>query len=166
MTALGLGMKAVNKRANRALTMVRELEAVAQRQRHTQCFHAAWIVLSRVIIHAFDYDARLVGAARLKPVVRPVYDNIPDVAAHLAGGMDDQAKSQIQLPAPYGGCALRLLASGPYAHASRAATHISTKQALTDIMARMGSTPPAPFHREVLIATQALEARGIQLSET
>ena len=164
VTTQGAGLKAVTKRAARAATFVRELTDVVKRQQHTQCFHAAWVVTSRVIAHAFDFDARLVGAARLEPVARHVYDSMIHLITAIAGGMDETAKAQVQLPGRYGGCALRLVAKGLYSHAALVASGISTAQMLNQVLDAMGAPGPVPKSSECSDAENALAEAGIQIA--
>ena len=100
--------------------------------------HVAWVILQRVIARAFDFDARLVGVDRLDQVVRPVCENMLKVTADLAGGLDAQAQSQLQLPGCYGGLSLRVTARGTMANAARWAGHVATQVPLHAILQSMG----------------------------
>ena len=62
----------VVKRAARTADVIAATLDMAEQQRHPQALHAAWTLLLSSQAHALDYDARLVGAVRLDPVVGPV----------------------------------------------------------------------------------------------
>ena len=75
-------------------------------------------MLSCSCAHAFDYDARLVEADRLRAVVMPVYTELMEVFGEIAGGLRDEAMARARLQGPFGGCGLRLTALAPHAHAA------------------------------------------------
>jgi hypothetical protein len=75
----------VRARAARAAAVVRAARDMAEQQHHPQAMHAAWTLLHSSPAHAFDYDARLVGAARLEPVVGPVYEQLRQAVSAIAG---------------------------------------------------------------------------------
>jgi hypothetical protein len=145
-TVLGpysVGMEPVRKRAAKAMSFIDAIAAFAERRTSPHSAHTAWILASRSCIHAFDYDARLVGAAALQPVVQPVYDKVLGLASRLADGLDAQAVAQLPLAGAFGGCGLRLTALAPHAHAARWAAHDANAGSFMDICAALGT----PFVR-------------------
>eukprot|EP00974_Lingulodinium_polyedra_P034966 3359760-Lingulodinium_polyedra.AAC.1 len=75
---------------------------MATQQRHPQSLRAAWALLHSSTARAFDYDARLVGAARLEPVVGPVYRQLVGAVAAIAGELGETARGRLKLAGSYG----------------------------------------------------------------
>ena len=75
----------VQKRADQALRVIDELEQMLVHQSSIRTYHAVFIILQRSVSHAFDYDARLVGAVDLQPVTTLAADRTLDVITHLMG---------------------------------------------------------------------------------
>ena len=121
----------VSKRATRCKLVVEAISDMVQQQMHPLFPHAAWTIIHRSCAHAFDYDARLVGAARLEPVVGHVCKAIEELVAAMAGGLDEDARAQLKLLGSEGGCGLRFACLAPHAHAAYwAATSINEKRFL------------------------------------
>ena len=73
----------------------------------------AWTLLSKSIIHALDYDAKLIGAQRLQCVAQPMYDAIDEAVCVTFGNkLSSFNLQQLRLPgSPFGahtacGCGL------------------------------------------------------------
>ena len=158
----GIGMEPVRKRAAKASAFAGAILALASRRTSPHSAHAAWVLATRSCIHAFDYDARLVGAAALQPVVRPVYDKVLLVASTLAEGLDAHAMAQLQLAGAFGGCGMRLTALAPHAHAARWAAHDANAQSLMDICAALG-TPFVRHDPSISEAIEGLRAAGVMV---
>ena len=79
----------------------------------------AWILLTKSVLHALDYDAKLISAEHLQCVAKPLYDAV-DVALDKIVGVKlaPDSKRQLRLPGCFGGCGARRLALSPHADAA------------------------------------------------
>ena len=82
----GIALTPVIARAQACHGLLDQLDAMLQAQTHEQTFHAVWTLLQSSCVRAFDYDARMVGAAKLHDTVVPVYERIDTVVAQILGG--------------------------------------------------------------------------------
>jgi hypothetical protein len=155
-----IGLQPVRKRAATATSFIDAISAFVDRRTTPLAAHTAWILATRSCIHAFDYDARLVGAAALQPVVQPVYDKILALASRLAEGVDALAVAQLSLPGAFGGCSMRMTALAPHAHAARWAAHDANTSALMDLCAALG-TPFVRHDPDIVDAIAGLLHAGI-----
>eukprot|EP00973_Karenia_brevis_P079147 10982367-Karenia_brevis.AAC.1 len=94
VSAVGMGMTPVEKRADRAMRLLDAIESMVKDQSSPYAMHSGWTIIQRSVSHAFDYNARLVGAADLQPVVTPVVNRTLEVVDGIAGGVDDVALRQ------------------------------------------------------------------------
>jgi len=68
-----------------------------QQQQQQQTFHAAWTLLQSSRTRASDYDARMVGAAKLQSTVAPVYARIDAVVSQILGGSSQESSDRMRL---------------------------------------------------------------------
>ena len=73
------------ERAVAAIALVRRVRDFAKSTVCGNAFHMAWILLSKSIIHALDYDAKLIGAQRLQCVAQPICDAIDEAVSIIFG---------------------------------------------------------------------------------
>ena len=152
----------VQKRATNTLKAIDEIEQMLVHPASNRTYHAAFIILQRSVSHAFDYDARLVGAAALQSVTTPAVDRMLEAIGHLMGQWDDHAKAQVTLIGQFGGCFLRCVIRDGYAQAAMWAAHVTNLKMRKCIAAQLDCPPP--FASEELVeAGHALKAWGIEV---
>ena len=162
----GIALQPVRERARKCMSLLAEIRAMVTAQLHPQTFHAAWLMLSGSCVHAFDYDARLVEADRLRGIVLPVYTELMEVVAEIAGGLSAEALARVKLQGPFGGCGLRLTALAPHAHAALwAAAHVNCDK-INSTLGQLGAGTVAPDDaaaQSIADAAKALRDAGIDV---
>jgi hypothetical protein len=156
------GLSATMKRATNVIKVVEAVCDMIAAQAHEQCLHVAWTILTKSCAHAFDYDARLIGAARLEPVVGHAREILGRALHAIAGPIDSLAARQLKLPGCFGGMGCRDAAEGPYAAAALWATLVSNGPQLKAVLRTMDAAArPMP---ELEQAAESLLAAGIDVS--
>ena len=152
----------VQKRVTQTLNVIHELEQMLVHQASNRTYHAAFIILQRSVSHAFDYDARLVGAAALQSVTTHAADRTLEVITHLMGECDDHARNQVTLIGQFGGCFLRCVVRDGYAQAAMWSAHVTNLKMRKSIAERLDCPPPFASE-EVVAAAQSLKEWEIEV---
>ena len=112
----GLRTSHAQVRATAAIKLTGRICDFAQSAVCSKSFHMAWTLLTKSVIHALDYDAKLISAVHLQGVAQPLYDAIGKAATMLSGaGLRPVHVEQMSLPGHFSGCGARNLAVSPYA---------------------------------------------------
>ena len=156
------------ERAEAAMSLVQRVCDFAKSAVCGNTFHMAWTLLSKSIIHALDYDAKLIGAQRLQCVAQPLYDVIDEAVSVIFGtqlGRDNL--EQLRLPGCLAGCGFRRLALSPHADAAYWAMWSENTSLVSELCTNLGRPV-----RNVVDSCDAQQARakllsaGINCSET
>ena len=162
----GVALQPVRERARKCLEVLEGVRELVRAQVHPHAFHAAWHIVTGSCAHAFDYDARLVEADRLRAVVEPVYSELQGVVDDIAGGLSDRARQRIKVQGNFGGCGLRMVALAPHAHAALWAASRVNAHKMEHVLRELGgtATEQAPKQEQAVEdAAKALLAAGIDV---
>ena len=97
------------ERLEKALATLRNIESFAYDQHDYVSFAKAWMLMSKWVAHALDYDFRLVAPGVMAPLQRRLEAGLRQTMAVLLGSeVSEMAWERAKLPTCFGGLGLRV----------------------------------------------------------
>ena len=107
------------ERLEKALTMLHNIERFACDQHDYVSFAKAWMLMSKEVAHALDYDLRIVPPGVMAPLQRRLEAGLRQTMSVLLGSeVSELAWERAKLPTCYGGLGLRVAQMGFAAQAT------------------------------------------------
>ena len=156
------------ERAEKALATLQSIERFACDQHDHASFAKAWMLMSKVVAHALDYDFRLVSLAVMAPLQRRLEGGLGQTMSVLLGSeVYELAWERAKLPTCFGGLAIKVAQMDFAAQAtywSAVDLHKAVMSNICDALDR----PPQGMHPEettALAAKADLQATGVAVDE-
>ena len=167
---VGLGQpaeapKQTIERVEKALMTLQSIERFACNQHDHVSFAKAWMLMSKEVAHALDYDFRLVPPAVMAPLQRRLEGGLRQtMSVLLRGEVSDLAWEQAKLPTCFGCLGIRVAQMGFAAQPTYWSAVDLHKGVMTNICEAL-NRPIRETHPEIAAAKTDLLLSGVAVDE-
>ena len=127
------------ERVEKALATLKSIERYACDQHYHVSFAKAWMLMSKGVAHALDYDFRLVPLAVMAPLQRRLEGGLRQTMSVLLGSeVSELAWERAKLPTCFGGQGIRVAEMGFAAQAPYWSAVDLHKAVMTNICEALG----------------------------